>query len=109
MTAMFGINSVNLPHVDVYRWAKKHKVFLPINFRQTPEQEAMYLKILSMRHYFVKLPPLEHQARVAEAVQEAMKYYPVSGLTDRAIVVVQVAGVIFFAILFLRDLASSKL
>ena len=109
MTAMFGIDSVNLPHVDVYKWAAKRKIFVPVNFRRTPEQEKMFLKIASMRHYFVKLPPIEHQARISEALEEMMKYYPVSGLSDRAIVVVQIAGAIFFAVIYLKNLTSSKL
>jgi DNA-binding transcriptional regulator/RsmH inhibitor MraZ len=92
--------------VDVYRWAKKSKVFLPVNFRKTLEQEAMFLKMLSMRQYFIKLSPLQHQTRMAEAVQEAMKYYPEKGLSDRAVVVIQIAGAVFFAVIYVTQLAA---
>jgi hypothetical protein len=108
MTAMFGIRSMDLPHVDVYRWAAKHKIFLPANFRKTPEQEAMYLKMLCMKKYFIKLSPLEHEARVAEALEEEMEYYPEGGLSDRAVALLQIVTTLFFAIFYLIDLASSS-
>ena len=29
MTALYGVNSINLPHVDLYKWAADKKIFLP--------------------------------------------------------------------------------
>lgn len=57
MTALYGINSINLPHVDLYKWARKNKILLPIDCRKPPEREGMFLKMLAIKQYFVKAAP----------------------------------------------------
>lgn len=101
MTALYGINSINLPHIDLYRWASDKKIFLPINFRKTPEQEQLFLKILAMKQYFVKLHPVLEQARYTEAMKEAMKYMPSNGFSDKTVMIIQIAGVAFLVVISL--------
>jgi hypothetical protein len=98
MTAL-GINFINGPHVDIYRWAKEKKIFLPLDFRRTPEEEKMFLKLLSLKPYFVRLTPDLERARFSEAMKEAMKYLPSNGFSDKTVMIFQVGGIIFFAII----------
>lgn len=108
MTALYGINSINLPHVNIFKWAAKKKIFIPIDFKRTREQEEMFLKLISMRQYFVRLPTAEEQARFSAALKESMKYLPLEGFKDKTVIVFQVAGTIFCAVLFAIN-ATAKL
>jgi len=98
MTALYGLSPENFRHVNVLQWAANARKFLPLDFRRTPEQQKYYLKLLSMTHHFIKLPPAEAEVRYHRAIQEAYKYLPNEGFTDSTILVIQVAGVVFLAI-----------
>lgn len=100
MTALYDINAINLPHVNLYSWAKKNKIIVPLDLSRTPEREQMFLKIQALRQFFVKLSPAEEAARFTEAMKEAMQYLPSSGFSDKTVIVFQVAGTVFFAVIY---------
>ncbi len=106
MTSLFGIQFNSLPHVNIYKWAADKKIFLPLDFRKTPEQEKVFLKYLSLKHHFVRLPADQEQARFSEALKEAIKYLPSKGLSDKIVISFQIAGTIFFAVLCVMKLTS---
>jgi hypothetical protein len=108
MTSMFGIGPLKLSNIDVSRWAEKYKIYLPVNFRKTPEQEKMHLKMLYLSRFFKKMTPVEHRDQMAEALEEAMKNSLESGLSDRAVALIQIVTIIFLTILNLGELASSS-
>ncbi len=106
MTALYGMGSMRLPHVSIYKWAADKKIFLPADFRRTPSEEAMFLKLLAMRQYFVKLPPAEEQARYSEALKEAAKYLPGNGLSDGMVTLILIGGGIFFIVLTITEMRA---
>ena len=99
MTTLYGIQSINLPHVNLYQWAKEKKIWVPLDWRQTPEMEKMFLKLLAMKQYYIKGTPAQEQARFSEAMKEAMKYLPTEGLSDQAVMIVQIAGTALICLL----------
>ncbi len=106
MTALYGISSMRLPHVNVYKWAADRKIFLPADFRKTPQEEAMFLKLLAMRQYFVKLTPAEEQARYSEALKEAAKYLPGKGLSDGTFMLLQIGVGIFLFVIIIKEMTA---
>ena len=111
MSALYGLSSVNLKHIDLFKWAEKNKVFIPLNFRSNDEIKECFLKILSSRDHFIKLPPLMENDRYHKAIKQAYKYLPSEGgLSERTILIIRVAGVVFLAIVHLTANAmTSKL
>jgi hypothetical protein len=108
MTALYGIDSINLPHVDLYKWAEKKKIRLPLNFRKTVEEEKLFLKLLAMRQYFVRLPPDQEKARFSEAMKEAMKHLPSNGFSDKTVIIFQIAGTFFFAVFYVINVTLKR-
>jgi hypothetical protein len=100
MTALPRISDINLPHVDLFRWAKKHKVIVPLSCANISEDKVLFLKQIALRQYFVKLSSAEESACFTEAMKEAMTYLPKIGLSDNTVHVFQIAGTIFFAVLY---------
>lgn len=92
MTALYNVQSINLPHVNLFKWAKEKKIWVPLDWRQTPDMERMFLKMVTMRQFYIKGTPAEEQARFSEAMKEAMKYLPTEGLSDQAVMIVQIVG-----------------
>lgn len=84
--------------IDIVRWATNKKITLPPSFRQTPEMEKHYLKILSFSQAFIKLTPEQKAIRFREAVQEAKMLISSTGLSDRDLLIIQVAGIVFLFI-----------
>jgi hypothetical protein len=109
MSALYGPESVNLPHVNIFKWAQEKNVFLPLDFRGTPEVHEIFLKYLANRPNFVTLPPHIEKARFSAALKEAIQYLPSNGLSDRTIMIFQIAGIIFLAVLCQVGGANAKL
>lgn len=100
MTALYNLNSINLPHVDLYRWAADRKLIFPLDVKGIPEQEKLFLKMLAMKQYFVKMSPEQEAKRFSAAMKEAMEHLPSNGLSDKTIILLHVAGTIFIAVLY---------
>jgi hypothetical protein len=98
MSAIYGPNSVNLPHVNVFRWAQKNNIFLPVDLRKTKEEEIIFLKYLANHCNFVKLSANLEKSRFSAALKEAIRYLPSNGYSDKMVMIFQIAGTIFFVI-----------
>jgi len=109
MSALYGPNSINLPHINIFRWAQKNNVVLPVDFRRTKEQETLFLKYIANRDNYVQLSPALERARFSKALKEAMEYLPSSGLQDKTVIAFQIAGTIFFAVLFVAGTIRARL
>lgn len=100
MTALPLISDMNRTHVDLFGWAKKNKIIVPLSCANIAEEKLLFLKQIALRQYFVKLSPIEESSLFSEAMKEAMTYLPKIGLSDKTVYAFQVAGTIFFAVLY---------
>jgi hypothetical protein len=98
MTALYLPNSLNLPHVDIHRWAKDKKIFLPYDFRKTPEEEFRNLKLLAMKQFYIRGTPEQERQHFSEAMKESMKYLPGKGLSDTTVFILQIGFNVVFCI-----------
>jgi hypothetical protein len=98
MTALYGPYSIDLPHVDIHKWAKTKKILLPYDFRKTPEEEYRSLRLLALKQFYIRGTREEEQKRFGEAVKEGIKYLSGTGISDATALIIQVGCHVLFCI-----------